>query len=300
VVAYAEPRPGGRYLDGTVGAGGHAAAILERSSPDGLLLGLDVDPAALAVARRELARFGERAVLVRANFALCDVVARRAAFAPVDAVLLDLGLSSIQLADERRGFSFRSEGPLDMRADPELALTAADVVNTWDERELRRIFGELGEEPEAARVAAAIARRRVTRPFETAADLGRFVAGVKAKRPRGVDPATRVFQAIRIAVNDELGNVERGLRAALDVLRPGGRLLVISFHSLEDRAAKAFIARESRDCICPPHLPTCVCGHRAGLRAIVRRPVMPDAAEIARNPRARSARLRVAEKLAAA
>lgn len=283
-----------------MGAGGHAAAILERSAPDGRLLGLDVDPAALEVARRELARFGDRAVLVRANFALCDVVAGQLALAPVDAVVLDLGLSSIQLADERRGFSFRAAGPLDMRADPDLAVTAADIVNTWGERDLRRIFAEHGEEPEAGRIAAAIARRRVTRPFDTADDLGRFVAGVKAKRPRGTDPATRVFQAIRIAVNDELGNIERGLRAALDVLRPGGRLIVISFHSLEDRVVKSFMARESRDCICPPHLPTCVCGHRAGLRLVARHPVKPDAAEVERNPRARSAVLRVAEKLAAA
>lgn len=283
-----------------MGAGGHAAAILERSAPDGVLLGLDVDPAALEVARRELARFGGRAVLVRANFAVCDAVAREHSLAPVDAVILDLGLSSIQLADDRRGFSFRSAGPLDMRADPDLAVTAADIVNGSEQRELRRIFAEYGEEPEAARVAAAIARRRVTRPFETADDLGRFVAGVKTRRPRGTDAATRVFQAIRIAVNDELGNIERGLRAALDVLRPGGRLIAISFHSLEDRAVKRFMGRESRDCICPPHLPTCVCGHRAGLRLVARRPVMPDAAEVERNPRARSAVLRVAEKLEAA
>lgn len=283
-----------------MGAGGHAAAILERSAPDGVLLGLDVDPAALEVARRELARFGGRAVLVRANFAVCDAVARERSLAPVDAVILDLGLSSIQLADERRGFSFRSTGPLDMRAGPDLTVTAADIVNGSEQRELRRIFAEYGEEPEAARVAAAIARRRATRPFETADDLGRFVAGVKTKRPRGADPATRVFQAIRIAVNDELGNIERGLRAALEVLRPGGRLIAISFHSLEDRVVKRFMARESRDCICPPHLPTCVCGHRAGLRLAVRRPVMPDAAEVERNPRARSAVLRVAQKLEAA
>lgn len=214
-------------------------------------------------------------------------------------MILDLGLSSMQLADERRGFSFRAAGPLDMRADPEQSLTAAQIVNGWSEHELRRIFAELGEEPEAARIAAAIARRRVTRPFETADDLGRFVAGVKTRRPRSQDPATQVFQALRMAVNDELPNLERGLSAALGILRPGGRLLVISFHSLEDRVVKQFFARESRDCICPPHLPTCVCGHRAGLRVVARRPLTADAAEVARNPRARSARLRVAEKLAA-
>lgn len=299
-MAFTDPRPGGRYLDGTVGAGGHAAAILERSAPDGRLLGLDVDPAALEVARRQLARFGDRAVLVRSNYAVCDVVAGRLAFAPVDAVLLDLGLSSIQLADERRGFSFRAVGPLDMRADPDVTVTAADIVNGRPADELARIFAAYGEEPEARRLAAAIARRRASRPFETADELGRFVAGVKTRRRGGIDPATRVFQALRIAVNDELGNLERGLRAALDVLRPGGRLLVISFHSLEDRTVKTFMARESRDCICPPHLPTCVCGHRAGLRLVARRPVKPDAAEVERNPRARSAVLRVAEKLAAA
>ena len=256
-----------------------------------------MDPAALAEARRVLARFGERAVLVRSNFALLDVVAREHGLAPLDGILLDLGLSSLQLADERRGFSFRAEGPLDMRADPDLSVTAADIVNSWDERELRRSFGELGEETEAGRVAAAIVRRRSREPFLTADDLGRFVAGVKTQRRRGIDPATRVFQALRIAVNKELENLQQGLGAAMRTLRPGGRLAVISFHSLEDRITKQFFVRESRDCICPPHLPTCVCGHRAGLRVVTRRPLRADSAEVARNPRARSAVLRIAEKI---
>jgi len=290
-------REGGAYLDGTVGAGGHAAAILERSAPSGRLLGIDRDPRALAAAAAELARFGDRAVLVRANFAACDVVAGAHGFASVDAVLLDLGLSSIQLADAERGFSFRARGPLDMRSDPDLRVTAAEIVNSWSEPELRRIFLAYGEEPEAGRVAAAIARRRQRSPFAAADELGRFVAGVKTRRPRGIDPATRVFQALRIAVNDELANLEAGLAAAMRVLRPGGRLVVISFHSLEDRLVKRFFARESRDCICPPHLPTCVCGHRAGLRIVARRPLRAAAAEVDRNPRARSAALRVAEKL---
>lgn len=298
MLAELAPAQGGRFLDGTVGGGGHAAAILERTAPDGRLLGLDVDPAALAVARRELARYGDRAVLVQRSFAVLDDVARERGFDQLDGVLLDLGLSSIQLADHARGFSFRAAGPLDMRADPGLERTAADIVNTWDERDLRRIFAELGEEPEAARVAGAIVRRRARGPFITADDLGRFVAGVKTRRPQKTDPATRVFQALRMAVNDELGSLARGLSAALAVLRPGGRLAVISFHSLEDRAVKQFMARESRDCICPPHLPTCVCGHRAGLRVLSRRPLMAAVAETMRNPRARSARLRVAEKLA--
>ncbi len=184
-----------------------------------------------------------------------------------------------------------------MRADPDLGVTAADIVNSWDERDLRRVLAEFGEEPEAARVAAAIVRRRSREPFMTADDLGRFVHGVKRRRTRGVDAATRVFQALRIAVNDELASLDRGLAAALGILRPGGRLAVISFHSLEDRSVKRFMARESRDCICPPHLPTCVCGHRAGLRVVTRRPLRADSAEVARNPRARSAALRVAEKI---
>jgi 16S rRNA (cytosine1402-N4)-methyltransferase len=297
VLAQLDPREGGRFLDGTVGAGGHAEAILERSGPSGRLIGLDVDPAALAEAERVLARFGERAILVRSNFALLDIVASGHGLAPLDGILLDLGLSSLQLADERRGFSFRARGPLDMRADPDLSVTAADIVNSWDERELRRAFGELGEETEAGRVAAAIARRRTSEPFLSADDLGRFVAGVKTQRRRGIDPATRVFQALRIAVNRELENLQQGLEAAMRALRPGGRLAVISFHSLEDRITKQFFVRESRDCICPPHLPTCVCGHRAGLRVLTRRPLRADSAEVARNPRARSAVLRISEKI---
>jgi len=226
-------------------------------------------------------------------------VARERGFDDLDGALLDLGLSSIQLADTNRGFSFRAEGPLDMRADPDLRGTAADIVNSWDQTELRRVFAEYGEEPEAGRVAAAIVRRRSREPFLTADDLGRFVFGVKKDRSRSkADPATRVFQALRIAVNDELANLERGLAAALSVLRPGGRLAVISFHSLEDRIVKRFMLRESRDCICPPHLPTCVCGHRAGLRVVTRRPLRADSAEVSRNPRARSAVLRVGEKIA--
>jgi 16S rRNA (cytosine1402-N4)-methyltransferase len=224
-------------------------------------------------------------------------VARANGFVPVDGALLDLGLSSLQLADQERGFSFRARGPLDMRADPDLRLTAGDIVNSWAERDLRSVLADWGEEPEAVRVAAAIVRRRTGRPFLSADDLGRFVAGVKKHRPRGIDPATRVFQALRIAVNRELENLQSGLEAALRILRPGARLGVISFHSLEDRAVKRFFARESRDCICPPHLPTCVCGHRAGLRVVTRRPLRADAPEVARNPRARSAALRVAEKL---
>jgi 16S rRNA (cytosine1402-N4)-methyltransferase len=187
---------------------------------------------------------------------------------------------------------------LDMRADPRLEQTAADIVNSWKQEDLRDIFTRYGEESEAGRVAAAIVRRRSREPFLTADDLGRFVFGVKKNKSRSAtDPATRVFQALRIAVNDELANLSQGLIAALDLLRPGGRLAVIAFQSLEDRIVKQYLLRESRDCICPPHLPTCVCGHRAGLRVVTRRPLRADSAEVARNPRARSAVLRIGEKL---
>lgn len=298
VLTALDAAPGRSFLDGTVGAGGHADALLDRTAPDGRLLGLDRDPAALEHATATLARFGDRAVLVRANFAECDRVAREHGLAELDGVLLDLGLSSFQLADNERGFSFRSSGPLDMRADPDQSVTAADIVNDGTQHELRRIFLEYGEEPEAARLAAAIVRRRTTTRFTAADELGRFVAGVKRRRPPSTDPATRVFQALRIAVNDEFTNLRRALGAALSVLRPGGRLGVIAFHSLEERAVKEFFAQESRDCICPPHLPTCVCGHRAGLRVVSRRALRASDEEITRNPRARSAGLRVAEKLA--
>src|SRR3954469_11929859 len=298
VLAELGPREDGRFLDGTVGAGGHAEAILERTAPSGRLLGLDVDPQALDEARAVLARFGDRAVLVHGNFALCDELARAHGFDELDGALIDLGLSSIQLNDQQRGFSFRAEGPLDMRADPRLSLTAGDIVNSWEKDSLRDVFATYGEEPEAGRISAAIVRRRSREPFLTADDLGRFVFGVKKDRSRSkADPATRVFQALRIAVNDELANLERGLVAALSLLRPGGRLAVISFHSLEDRIVKRFMLRESRDCICPPHLPTCVCGHRASLRVVTRRPLRAASAEVDINPRARSAALRAAERL---
>ncbi len=225
-------------------------------------------------------------------------MARDHGFDALDGAILDLGLSSLQLADDERGFSFRSKGPLDMRADPDLRVTAADLVNQASEVELARIFAEYGEEPEARRISRAIVRRRATARFGAADEFGRFVAGVKTRRPRGTDPATRVFQALRIAVNDELANLSMGLMAAVSLLRPGRRLAVISFHSLEDRMVKQLFVRESRDCICPPHLPTCVCGHRAGLRVVTRRPISSTAAEVTRNPRARSARLRIVEKLA--
>ncbi len=291
VVSLLQVRPGGVYIDGTVGGGGHAAAILAASVPDGRLLGLDRDPAALDVARERLAPWGDRAVLRRGSFA--DLLRLAEGFIPADGVLLDLGLSSLQLADPARGFSFSQDGPLDMRFDPSEGPTAADLVNTLSVRELTDLLYRYGEEKQARRIAEAIV---AARPIHRTAELASLIEQTVGRRER-IHPATRTFQALRIAVNRELEALEVALPQALELLRPGGRLVVISFHSLEDRIVKQFLHREARDCICPPEIPVCVCGHRAQVRVLTPKPVRPDAAEVAANPRARSARLRAAEKI---
>ena len=291
------PQPGGWYVDGTVGAGGHAEGILEASSPDGRLLGLDVDPQALAIARERLARFGDRVILRKASYTTLLDQLRELGWPPVDGVLLDLGVSSMQLDTPERGFSFRHDAPLDMRFDPEQPLTAADLVNTLSEDELADILWRYGEERRARRVARAIVAHR---PITTTGQLAAVVAKVTTSGRPGMHPATRTFQALRIAVNRELEHVEQVLPQAVAALRPGGRLVVIAFHSLEDRIVKQFMRRESRDCLCPPEQPVCTCGHRATLRILRPFPIQAGADEVARNPRARSARLRVAEKIAAA
>jgi 16S rRNA (cytosine1402-N4)-methyltransferase len=283
-------------LDCTLGAGGHAGAILETSAPDGRLLGLDADPLALEIAREKLSRFGDRMTLVQANFRELATVCREHDFVPAHGALFDLGLSSMQLADESRGFGFQTDAPLDMRFGPGQSLTAADIVNEYDEPELASVIWRFGEEPASRRIAKAIVRAR---PVATASELGAIVLrAVGGRHGRRIHPATRTFQALRIAVNDELEALTEALGQALDVLADGGRLVVISFHSLEDRIVKQFIARESRNCICPPEEPVCVCGHTARLRALSKKAVWPQATEIAANPRSRSARLRAAEKKA--
>lgn len=288
------PRPGGRYIDATVGAGGHAAGILEASAPDGQLLGIDLDPMALALARERLAAYGERVHLVHGSFADLDRHTAALGWEQVDGVLFDLGLSSMQLEAAHRGFSFQQEGPLDMRFDPRAEVTAADLVNRLSEAELADLLWRFGEERQARRVARAII---AARPIETTTQLAEVVARALGRSSGRIHPATRTFQALRIAVNRELEALEQGLEAALRVLAPGGRLVVVAFHSLEDRLVKAFFRRESRDCLCPPEQPVCTCGHRATLKVLTRRPVRPESEEVARNPRARSARLRAAERL---
>ena len=294
-----QPEPGGRYIDATLGGGGHAEKILELTSSSGALLGIDADPAALHAARRRLARFGERAVLAQAYFDQLTEVARSHGFDRVNGILFDLGVSSPQLDSPERGFSFQQEAPLDMRLGPGADRTAEELVNSLSKDELQRIFFEYGEERYGRRVAERIVTERERHPIRTTTALAEVVARAKPQAGRErIHPATRVFQALRIAVNDELGRLRRALPQALRALEPGGRLAVISFHSLEDRIVKQFMREEAKGCICPPEYPACICGRQTTLRIVTRKPISPSAGEVASNPRARSAKLRVAERAA--
>ena len=296
------PRPGSLHVDGTVGGGGHTERILEAASPDGRVLGLDADPAAIGRAGERLARFGDRLVLRQANFRDLATVAPEAGFPAVDGILLDLGLSSFQLADQTRGFSFRSDGPLDMRFDPAAGRPVAELLANLDADALGDILRRYGEEPQARRIARAVVEARSKEPVTTASTLASLVERVVPRRPGRagrIHPATRTFQALRIAVNGELEALEAALSAAVGLLRPGGRLVVLAYHSLEDRLVKRFVAAERRGCTCPPSFPVCVCGRAPRLRPVGHQPMVPSEAEVAANPRARSARLRTAERLAA-
>jgi 16S rRNA (cytosine1402-N4)-methyltransferase len=286
-------QPGGKYIDCTLGTGGHARAILERSAPDGRLLGLDQDPSAIRLSQRQLGPYGDRATLVCDSFARLEADASAEGFIPSDGVLLDLGVSSLQLDDGERGFSFQVDGPLDMRMNPEGEMTAGFLVNELTEAELSDIIARYGEEPRAKAIARAIVRGR---PLRTTLQLAHVVATAVGRRGR-THPATRTFQALRIAVNGELEALSAVLPQTVAVLARGGRVAVISFHSLEDRLVKQFMAKESQDCICPPDVPVCVCEHRRSLRIVSRKPTRPTAEEVRHNPRSRSAKLRVAERV---
>ncbi|HEY0830947.1 MAG TPA: 16S rRNA (cytosine(1402)-N(4))-methyltransferase RsmH [Candidatus Dormibacteraeota bacterium] len=296
VIELLQPRPGAVAIDCTLGQAGHARQILERITPGGRLLGIDRDPAAVEAGRKSLAPFDSAVVVTHGMFSELGSIATRHGFNPADLILFDFGLSSTQIDDPERGFSFRADGPLDMRMDPTSNLKAADIVNTYDVGEIERIVREYGEERWARRIAQFIVARR---PLRTTRDLAQAVEAAIPRKawPREIHVATRTFQGIRIAVNGELGQIQEGLRAALTTLKPGGRMATISFHSLEDRLVKSFFNVESKDCICPPQQPVCTCGHRATLRIVTRHVVRPSEEEVAANPRARSARLRVAEKL---
>ena len=305
VLAGLQMKPGGHYIDATVGGGGHARGILMASAPAGELLGIDADPMAVATAREQLAEFGKRAVLVQGSFADLEEIALGHGFCPVDGIFLDLGLSSMQLEATGRGFSFQLDGPLDMRFDPltvhrrdsghrpSQITTAADLVNTLPVKELADILFQYGEEPQARRIARAIV---VERPINTTGELAALVERTVGRR-RKIHPATRTFQALRIAVNNELECLAEALPQALRLLMPSGRLAIISFHSLEDRLVKQFFRNEARDCLCPPEVLICICGHRAALGIVTKKPISPSADEVTANPRSRSAKLRIAYRL---
>ncbi len=286
--------PGGRYIDCTLGGGGHAAAILERSLPGGWLLGIDADPEAIRVARIKLGTYGGSAFFVNENFLNLEAICYKYDFLPVHGILFDLGLSSLQLDDDGRGFSFQREAPLDMRLSPNQKLTAAEIVNTYPEAELAHLLEAYGEEEHSRELA-----RRIVwgRPIKTTLQLSRIAEQVSGRRRGKIHPATKTFQALRIAVNQELEHLELALKQAVNLLGLEGRLVVISYHSLEDRIVKQFMQQESRDCICPPGVLTCTCRHTATLKLINKRVITPSYGEVLANPRSRSAKLRAAERL---
>ena len=294
IINFLNPQPGGLYIDGTLGAGGHAWGILQTSSPDGRLLGLDLDPQALDLAAERLAPFAGRFQLVHASYTTLPEQLKASGWQQVQGIVLDLGVSSIQLDRPERGFSFMVDAPLDMRFDPRNPVTAAHLVNTLDERALADLIFTFGEEHRSRQVARAIVQ---SRPLHTTRELAQVIARATHSGREGMHPATRSFQALRIAVNQELESVAVVLPLAVKALAPGGRLAVIAFHSLEDRLVKHFFRQESQDCICPPRQPVCTCGHTASIRQLTRRPVRPSELEVQRNPRSRSARLRVVEKI---
>ncbi len=296
-VGFLAPRAGGVYVDGTVGGGGHAEEILKHSSPDGVLIGLDQDGDAVRRCQERLAAYGKRVVVRQKNFRDIDAVLSELGYAAVDGVLLDLGVSWFHLKMPERGFSFALDGPLDMRMNTGVPHTAADLVNTLPRRELARILRDYGEERKAGAIARAIEKARARGPITSTAQLAGIVSSVSPPFPaRRIHPATLTFQALRIAVNDEMEALREGLNKIVHILRPGGRVAVISFHSLEDRIVKQFYAASAKGCTCPPKMPVCVCGKKSSLTILTRRPVLPGVEEVERNPAARSAKLRVAEK----
>jgi len=320
VVKFLQPGAGGNYVDGTLGGGGHTRAILERSAPDGRVLGIDADAQAIARVGERLADFVNtgRLVLVQGNFVELARIVDEASFVSVQGVVLDLGFSSEQMDNAQRGFSFSVDGPLDMRFDQSQGQSAADIVNSASEQELAGIFWRYGEETRSRRIAQRIVKARARGAITRTGQLAQLAAAGAPYKPGAIHPATRTFQALRIAVNRELEHLEEVLPQILDMLSRGvinharttaaegqegsgrqergsGRMVIITFHSLEDRLVKEFMRREARDCLCPPQVPVCVCGHRARLRVLTPKPVTPTVAEVSANPRARSAKLRAAE-----
>lgn len=298
-IEYLNIKPDGIYVDGTLGLGGHSEGILKHLGPQGRLVSIDRDDRALEFAGKRLAPFGEKSIRVKGNFADIGSILNELGIDKVDGMMFDLGVSSPQLDDAQRGFSYMKDAPLDMRMDERAPLTAWEVVNRWPEEELRSILWKYGEERYSGRIAAAIVKRRESRAIEGTLELAEIIRGAMpaAALREKQHPAKRSFQAIRIAVNDELGSLEQMLQQAENRLAPGGRLLVISFHSLEDRMVKESIRAREDGCTCPPEFPVCICGFVPTLKSVTRKPVAPSREEVERNPRARSARLRIAERI---
>jgi 16S rRNA (cytosine1402-N4)-methyltransferase len=292
-----KPRPGECYLDGTLGGGGHAEEILLRSSPDGRVLGLDWDEDAVRAAGQRLNRFGDRLTVRQANFDQAKEILAHINWDRVDGVLLDLGVSSHQFDAAERGFSFQASAPLDMRMDRRQRLTALEIVNSFPEAEIANIISDYGEEPRARRIAAAIATERKARAIETTIDLAELISRVKGRRSRAHHPATQTFQALRIAVNRELETLKRFLESGYELLRPGGRMVIISFHSLEDRLVKTAFRKWSEKCVCPPRTLKCECGWSQKAQRLTRKPIIASAEEVRTNRRARAAKLRAIVRL---
>jgi len=295
IVSGLQPQSGKFYIDATVGLGGHAAAILEACAPAGMLLGIDQDVEALRIASRRLSRYAGRYEIVHSNFSQLKEIASARRIRNCDGILVDLGMSSLQLDSAERGFSFQKDGPLDMRMDRELPLTADEIVNYYNEKDLANLIYQFGEEPLSRKIARAVVK---SRPLHSTRELAAVIARtIRSGGTHRIHPATRTFQALRIYVNDELNRLSQFLRLAVQLLVSGGRILVVSFHSLEDRIVKETFRTLSSHCVCPPGLPECTCGHKRALKLITRKPIVASPAEVERNPRSRSAKLRIAERL---
>jgi 16S rRNA (cytosine1402-N4)-methyltransferase len=294
VIAGLQPQRGGYFVDCTVGPGGHAAAILEKISPSGKLLGIDADLEAIKLSQDKLSDYGDAVTLVNDNFINLEAICKGYHFHPVDGILFDLGVSSLQLDTAERGFSFHLDAPLNMRFDPGQGLTASDIVNSFSGQELAKLIEKYGEERHSRRIARYIVQNR---PISTTVELASLVERALVSKRARIHPATRTFMALRIAVNNELQNLELALKQTINLLRPGGRLTVISYHSLEDRIVKQFMRYEASSCLCPPGTIICRCGHKPTLKLISRKVIKPTSLEMESNPRSRSAKLRIAERL---
>lgn len=299
VLRYLEPENKHLIVDGTVGGGGHAELLLQNAGPQCHILGIDRDAEILQKARNRLAPFGDRVTLVHGNYSELGQILTERGFGPMDALLLDLGMSSFQVDTPERGFSFQKEGPLDMRMDRQQSTTAQDLLETYSDNELARILREYGEEKQSKQIVRTIRKAQGQRPIKTTRQLAQILSSAaRASRNSSIHPATRSFQALRIAVNDEMHHLETALEVSTAHLKPGGRMAMISFHSLEDRRVKQWFTKEQKGCICPPQLPVCACGKKPRLKTLTRRVVLPGQQEVADNPRASSARLRAAERVA--